>query len=75
MPSKRWHLTARDDGSIFVVVEGREMERSGKSVGCVRTVLNGATEQRATSYKEQALIVRLGIIYSESLVISCFEIK
>ncbi|KAL5488974.1 hypothetical protein EMCRGX_G018008 [Ephydatia muelleri] len=31
MPSKRWYLEERDQGSLYVIVDGLEMDRNGKA--------------------------------------------
>ena len=63
MPSKRWYLEERDQGSLYVIVDGLQMDRNGKAVRCLRTITEASTEPRASAYKDQALIVLADCMY------------
>lgn len=57
MPSKRWYLEKSNQGCVYVIVDGLEMVTNGKAVGCLRTITEASTEPRASTYKDQALMV------------------
>lgn len=52
-------MEERDEGRLYIIVNGLEMNRNGKAVGCLRTITEASTEPRASAYQDQALIVRI----------------